>query len=190
MNSDHILLLAKIQLKLRFKGKGGMHWINLKQLFKLELKNRFSALEPIYDENNIDTFMFLAYRLATSLFFFFFCFSAVKNRTRFFYSVFIQFYDFTVVMIRHVTIYIFAQQLWRNYGKKVDNILCLFSVTYHYIIHVLYLIFYLILSFHFMIEEFKNKFKRRTTRKFYKIVRILKESLRVTWMSYKIIMAI
>jgi hypothetical protein len=63
VNSDHILLRAWIQLKLRavkkVQGRRKFAVYKLKQAeveetFRLELRNRFSALENVDDENNID----------------------------------------------------------------------------------------------------------------------------------------
>lgn len=63
INSDHILLRAKIQLKLKATRKvqgrrkfavNKLKQLEVKEAFKLELRNRFSALETMNDENNID----------------------------------------------------------------------------------------------------------------------------------------
>ena len=63
VNSDHILLRARIQLKLRAvrkvqgRRRFAVHKLKqqeVKEAFKLELRNRFSALEDLEDENNID----------------------------------------------------------------------------------------------------------------------------------------
>jgi hypothetical protein len=63
VNSDHILIRARIQLKLRAVKKVQrrrkftvykLKQAEVEEAFRLELRNRFSALENIDDENNID----------------------------------------------------------------------------------------------------------------------------------------
>jgi hypothetical protein len=63
VTSDHILLRVRIQLKLRaVKKVQGLRKFavymlkqaKVEEAFRLELRNRFSALENLGDENNID----------------------------------------------------------------------------------------------------------------------------------------